>query len=222
MRKFCGWKLASYATILYGVRFGRQRYLAFSRQAVTFSEKRVDSAVQNALQDFTTRYSRVWEQLCGTHPASGELFGVPSPCITKTGEDVVFWQPQPFGLPGDLTAVERAMGITLQAAVHQFYTTQFAGDMLATFGDMPFTLLQVWSETDFTRVQENVIGHLVTQRRLKLSPTVFIGTVESDSQVVAVCNLSGEVVLETLGRKVRQVLSPSLAQFLQDARPRTL
>ncbi|KEA54445.1 hypothetical protein DT73_00800 [Mangrovibacter sp. MFB070] len=182
----------------------------------------MDNAVQNALQDFTTRYSQAWEQLCGTHPASDELFGVASPCITQTKEDVVYWQPQPFSLSEDLGAVERAMGITLQPAVHQFYTTQFAGDMLATFGGLQLTLLQVWSEEDFTRVQENVIGHLVTQRRLKLSPTVFIGTVESESQVVAVCNLSGEVVLETLGRKVRQVLAPSLVQFLQDASPRTL
>lgn len=55
----------------------------------------------------------------------------------------------------------------IQPTIHTFYTTQFAGDMHAQFGDIKLTLLQTWSEDDFRRVQENLIGHLVTQKKAK-------------------------------------------------------
>ena len=91
--------------------------------------------------------------------------------------------------------------------------------MRARFQSETFTLLQTWSPDDFQRVQENLIGHLVTQKRLKLSPTLFIATLESDTEVLSLCNLSGEVVKETLGRQQRVVLAPSLADFLSRIEP---
>jgi hypothetical protein len=36
----------------------------------------------------------------------------------------------------NVNAVERAMDIVVQPAVHAFYTTQFAGDMPARFADI--------------------------------------------------------------------------------------
>ena len=50
--------------------------------------------------------------------------------------------------------------------------------MTGRFADETLTLLQTWSEEDFQRVQENLIGHLVVQKRLKLAPTLFIATLE--------------------------------------------
>lgn len=72
----------------------------------------------------------------------------------------------------------------IQPTIHTFYTTQFAGDMHAQFGDIKLTLLQTRSEDDFRRVQENLIGHLVTQKRLKLPPTLFIATLEEELEVI--------------------------------------
>ncbi|MNY46561.1 SecY interacting protein Syd [compost metagenome] len=111
------------------------------------------------------------------------------------------------------------MDIVVQPAVHAFYTTQFAGDMRARFASETLTLLQTWSEDDFQRVQENLIGHLVTQKRLKLAPTLFIATLDSELDVIAVCNLNGEVIKETLGTRKREILAPSLAEFLTQLEP---
>lgn len=179
----------------------------------------MDNDVRQALEDFTNRFCHAWRELAGGWPASEELYGVPSPCIVTTTGDDVRWQPQPFAPENDLSAVERAMDIALQPAAHQFYTTQFAGDMPALLGSQSLTLLQAWSEDDFQRVQENLIGHLVTQKRLKLSPTLFLATTPDEMEVVSLCNLSGEVVLEKIGTKQRKTLAPSLISFLNDLDP---
>ena len=177
---------------------------------------------RNALHDFTRRYCEHWQQQTGHAPASQALYGIPSPCIVNTQNDEVWWQPQPFTLPQNLDAVERALDIQLQPAITAFFTTQFAGDMTAMLDGQVFSLLQAWSEDDFVRVQENLIGHLVMKRRLKHSPTLFIATTDSELDVVSVCNLSGEVIIEQLGTRKRQVLAPSLDHFLLSLKPLTL
>ncbi|TNV17354.1 SecY-interacting protein [Buttiauxella sp. B2] len=182
----------------------------------------MDNDVRQALEDFTNRFCHAWREQTGGWPASEELYGVPSPCIvTTTGKDVR-WQPQPFTSENDLSAVERAMDIALQPAAHQFYTTQFAGDMPALSGKQALTLLQAWSEDDFQRVQENLIGHLVTQKRLKIPPTLFLATTTDEMEVVSLCNLTGEVVLEKIGTKQRTTLASSLNAFLQELQPQVI
>lgn len=173
----------------------------------------------DALRDFTLRYLKHWQQTHGHLPASADLFGIPSPCISETRGEQVLWQPQPFSPPASLDAVERALGIRLQPAVTAFYTSQFAGDMRAQSGTRLLTLLQVWSEADFIRMQENLIGHLVMKRRLKETPTLFIATTDSDTEIISVCNLSGEVILEQPGVKKREILSSGIETFLKGLQP---
>lgn len=172
-----------------------------------------------ALRDFTQRYCQHWLQQTGHAPASSDLYGVPSPCALEDRGQQVLWQPQPFMLPPTLEAIERAIDLQLQPSITAFYTTQLAGDMRATLGEQSLTLLQVWSEEDFLRLQENLIGHLVMQRRLRQSPTLFIATTDSEEEIVSVSNLTGEVVLEQPGRKQRTVVAESLEIFLKSLQP---
>lgn len=179
----------------------------------------MDNEVQLALAAFTERYGDAWRQKAGTGAQSEALYGVPSPCVVASWGETVEWQPQPFSTPASLDAVERALEIRLQPAAHAFYASQLAGDMPARFNHQPLTLLQPWSEEDFQRVQENLIGHLVMQKRLKLSPTIFLATLEDEMEVISLCNLSGEVVRERVGTRQRTVLAPTLAAFLQALEP---
>lgn len=174
-----------------------------------------------ALHDFTQRYCHQWQQRYGHLPASAELYSVPSPCAVENRNEQVLWQPQPFSAKPHLDAVERALDLQLQSAVVSYYTTQYAGDMPATYEQQPIILLQVWSEDDFVRVQENLIGHLVMKRRLKQTPTLFIATTASDSEVISVCNLTGEVICETLGTQRREKLAADLRTFLKLLQPVT-
>lgn len=175
----------------------------------------MNDLIAAALRDFTQYYCQQWQQRYGHPPASAELYAVPSPCAVENRGERVLWQPQPFSAEPHLAAVERALELQLQPAVVSYYTTQYAGDMQATFEQQPITLLQVWSEADFVRVQENLIGHLVMKRRLKQTPTLFIATTASDSEVISVCNLTGEVICETLGTPRREKLAPDLRIFLK-------
>ena len=179
----------------------------------------MDQQTAAALHAFTQRYCDAWQRDHHSLPRSEELYGIPSPCQVSTTDDAVFWQPQPFDGEQNVNGVERAMGIVVQQPIHSYYTTQYAGDMQALFMGESLMLLQAWSPEDFLRVQENLIGHLVTQKRLKLSPTLFIATLDSELDVISVCNVTGEVVKETLGTRNRLPLASSLASFLTQLNP---
>lgn len=175
--------------------------------------------VISALTQFTTSFINLWQQKTGHEPASEMLYGVASPCIVRTQDESVLWLPQPFGSEPSLANVERALNISLREEGAQFYTSQYAGDMAARFDGLELSLIQVWSDEDFIRLQENLIGHLVTQRRLKLVPTLFIATTDSEMEMVSLCNLSGEVVLEHFGTTKRETLAESLSVFIQKLEP---
>ncbi|EKC6205992.1 SecY-interacting protein [Cronobacter sakazakii] len=179
----------------------------------------MQNEVQQALAAFSARYCEAWRQQRGSLPVSEEYIGISSPCIVSTHPDAVEWEPQPFTPEDSLGAVEKALDIVIQPDAHAFYASQYAGDMAAQYDDVALTLLQAWSQDDFRRVQENLIGHLVTQKRLKLSPTIFIATLDSELDVISLCNLTGEVVQETLGTRKRRVLAPSLSTFLSQLTP---
>ncbi len=133
--------------------------------------------------------------------------------------DAVEWQPQPFTPEDSLGAVEKALDIVLQPDAHAFYASQYAGDMAARHGELTLTLLTGMEPGRFPPRAGKPDGHLVTQKRLKLSPTVFIATLDSELDVVSLCNLTGEVVRETLGTRQRRVLAPALSAFLNQLDP---
>ncbi|NDL65543.1 SecY-interacting protein [Acerihabitans arboris] len=174
----------------------------------------MDYQVSRALEDFTRRYQHHWQSLTGHAPASRALFGVPSPCVVGEDDHQVFWQPRQPVEALTLAGVERAMDLQLQPAAWAFYCSQLAGDMSARFQGQSLELLQVWSEPDGVRIQENLIGHLLMQKRLKLPPTLFIATTDSELSLISLSNLTGEILLEEVGRKKRSVLAPSLQDFL--------
>ncbi|MGL4859483.1 MAG: SecY-interacting protein [Enterobacteriaceae bacterium] len=177
------------------------------------------ATIATALHHFTAAYSALWQRQWGHLPASESLFGIASPCIVSTEGEAVLWQPQPMPAGATLEAVGRAVDLQLHPDIEVFYTTQYAGDLHGLYQGEPLTLLQAWSAEDFVRLQENLIGHLLTQRRLKLSPTLFLATTSDDTRVISLCNLTGQVLNERLGSRERSQLSDTLACFLTSLQP---
>lgn len=175
--------------------------------------------VAGALTDFSSRFLQAWCDAGQGFPRSEDLVGLESPCVvTDSGYEVV-WKPVKREPMGNLAAVEQGIELRLHEDIKVFYGAQYSGDMAARFRDLEFDLLQAFSADDELRLQENILGHLVMQRRLKLKPTVFIGALDADDKVVSICNLTGQVVLETLGKDIREVLAADVETFLQQLEP---
>ncbi|MGL5007177.1 MAG: SecY-interacting protein [Plesiomonas sp.] len=182
------------------------------------------SALQSAqaLIHFTDRYIQHWQVEQQTLPESESLLGIASPCIVRTAENSLYWQPVRPGIYSKnpaLHPVEQALNIQIRAEAHAYFSAQFAGDIAAQWQGNPLTLLQVWNADDFPRMLENQIGHLVTQRRLKQSPTLFLALTDDDMQIISLCNITGEVLLETLGTAKRTCLANNLPDFLAELTP---
>ncbi|WP_318467307.1 SecY-interacting protein [Photobacterium leiognathi] len=175
--------------------------------------------VTRALSDFSSRYLQAWCDADRGFPESHDLVGLDSPCVVHDSGDAVTWKPELRNLMGRLDGVEKGIELTLHDDIHAFYCSQFSGDMQAKFGEIELDLLQAFNEEDIDRLQQNILGHLVTQRRLKLKPTVFIAALEAEFEVISICNLTGNVLLETLGKDVRKVLAESVEQFLTQLQP---
>lgn len=147
----------------------------------------------------------------------------PSPCEqgAPDGGGEIAWAP----VRRDEFDLFDPLAETLEQPVHPsivtFYGRWYSDGFrtLARQGDVD--LLGVWNTEDTLRLQQNLLGHALQQRRQRTPATFFFALTEADSEaILSVDNASGGVVLELPGTKQREDVCPDLASFLDQLTPR--
>lgn len=173
----------------------------------------------SALDALISRFEQHWN---GQWPTIDQDPDWPSPCLLAelpSGE--MSWRPMRRSKAIDYSGVEEALEVRLHPSIKTFYSRYFSETLTARHPQLNLELVQVWNEEDTERLLENLIGHLLMQRRLKQIETMFIASTDDDMAVVSVINSTGEVVLETLGKGITQQLADSLAEFIELLQPTT-
>ncbi|MCF6436353.1 MULTISPECIES: SecY-interacting protein [Pseudoalteromonas] len=144
----------------------------------------------------------------------------PSPC--EVGDPIdnerIQWQASAQPDTNNLQQLAVALECTFPDELDEYYSTFFAGNVVAKVDGHQIELLQAWNQEDYERLQQNITGHVLMKRKLKQEETVFIGLTEQDDLLLCVKLNSGEVCLEYVGKPPHHVLAPSLAEFLQQVR----
>lgn len=133
---------------------------------------------------------------------------------------MIEWLPLRRQIALDFTGTEQGLELSLHQGVQMFYQRYFAADLHVLWDDVPYTLSQVLSAEDEERLLRNLIGHVLMKDRLQQPTTVFIGTSDSeDDVIVSVDNQTGVVGLEYVGKPQHVKLADTLAEFLRKAQP---
>lgn len=183
------------------------------------------NAVADCLKALIEGYRQSYHQARDQWPEVEYQQDWHSPCLADAElsgalaeGDAVAWQLAEREVSDKFSHVEEAMAIELPQSAKVYWNSFFSANVTIDSEFGIIELLQPWNEEDYLRFQQNLVGHLLTQQRFKLPPTVFIGVIYDGEQVVGV-DQQGQVWLEVPGRKKRQLLAESLVDFLSEAKP---
>ncbi len=161
-----------------------------------------------------TEYDAEW-------PSSCEL-GQP-----ETDDDVAMirWQPVPRWdssgrLPEDFAGLENALKAEVHPDFKAYFSSYWSGSLESTAADGHVSLLQLWNPSDRDRLIENLIGHVLEQRRARGPLSLFFACTDPDSELIlSLHNSTGEVLLEQPGRKPLRTVAASLTAFIDSLVP---
>ncbi|MCL1131456.1 SecY-interacting protein [Shewanella sairae] len=174
-----------------------------------------------ALDLFLSKYQQAYMDKLGEQPRY-YAEGQESDCIVGEldNDGAAFWQAVQRQQPGQFDNVETALELTLQADINPFFGGYFSAPL---FFDSPWgagELIQVWNQTDFEYLQQNIIGHLMMKKKLKQEPTWFIGVLDEEDKMLTVNNSDGSVWIEIPGEVQSTQLAGSLNEFIGFVTPR--
>lgn len=135
------------------------------------------------------------------------------------------WQPvsrlSPRGeLPGDFQGLANALETPILEDLCAYYSSFWSAGLDLVAPDGQVSLLQLWNLQDVDRLIENLIGHVLGQRRARAPLTLFFACTEADSDLIlSLDNATGAVLLERPGQTPLRTVAPSLAQFLRTLQP---
>jgi SecY interacting protein Syd len=146
----------------------------------------------------------------------------PSPC-ERGAPDVdgrIAWEPVKRDAFDLLDPLAETLRTELHPSIASYYGRWYSDGFHTVAPQGPVSLIGVWNDEDTLRLQQNLLGHAVQQRRRRQPLTFFFALTEEDSDLVlSVDNERGTVVLEAPGTDRREDVAQGLATFLTTLEP---
>ena len=179
------------------------------------------AAIKQALNSFYQQYEQAYKQQYRESPAVEHDSDWPSPCEQRDVDDgvLVNWQPVVPEPVLDFSNIESALNISLHGDICAYYSSFFSANLTAETADGQLELLFAWSQRDFERLQENILGHIWMKRKLKQPETVFFAVTDTDDVNLVIVNETGEVWAEKVGKKPHKKIADDLVEFLSIIEP---
>ncbi|MBL4913450.1 SecY-interacting protein [Shewanella schlegeliana] len=174
-----------------------------------------------ALDLFLSKYQQAYVEQLGEQPRYYAQ-EQESDCVVgeMDSDGAVFWQAVVRQEAGQFDNVETALELTLSAEINAFYGRHFSAPLFFDSKWGSGELIQVWNQTDFEYLQQNIIGHLMMKKKLKQEPTWFIGVLDDEDKMLTVNNADGSVWVEIPGETQSTKLTESLDEFIGLLTPR--
>ncbi len=138
-----------------------------------------------------------------------------SECEFKQADNISYWKPCPQKYPVDFSGLANAAEARIHPDIQAFYGSFWSGSLEAKSQEGPLSLIQLWNQSDFDRLIENLIGHLMAKQQARQPFTVFFATTDPDSELfLSVDNDTGKVLLEEPGKPPIREVESDLACFL--------
>ena len=172
----------------------------------------LDQFIEATLSQYPTLWSEYDPTWCSPCQV-GEL-------RTFESYSAIPWRPTPRNVADDFAQFEEAIETTIHPSIKQYFGAYWSGCLEATSVQGHVSLILLWNEEDRDRFLENLIGHVLTQRRYRLELSVFFACTTPDSRLfLTVNNATGEVQLEKPAYKAEKIVASSLAEFISELTP---
>jgi SecY interacting protein Syd len=177
--------------------------------------------LMQSLSLFSQKYLSAYQEKYQHLPLIEKDEQWPSPCLSSDYDDNhQHWQPYEINKPISFGNVEEALEITIHPDFKTYFTTLYSDTLDASCDEGALSLLFAWSESDFQRLQENLIGHVLMKQKLKQPLTLFFALTDDDNMILSLNNDSGEVWVEKVGNKAHKKVADSLTSFIHMLIPR--
>lgn len=175
--------------------------------------------IDTVLDKFIHRYCAAAEEQGGLQVEYDREW--PSDCIQNSPEsgEMALWKPILQTNTSNFQAMYDALELTISDEFESLFTRYWSDHLGAITEQGKMTLLQVWNQDDFERLQQNLIGHVLMKRRLKQPETLFFGVTDQEDFIISLEHHSGHVVVEQVGKKPHLKLADSLVEFINKLEP---
>lgn len=177
-------------------------------------------SITSIIRDFGQRYVALYNEKLGHDPLVEKDEEWPSPCVIREFNDELnTWNPVDTKETLSFNNVEQALEIELHQDIKNYFGAIFSDSVQAHCEEGYLSLLFAWSEQDFERLQQNLIGHVLMKRKLKQSVTIFFAVTDQDDLILSLKNDTGEVWVEKVGMEPHKKVANSITEFFQMCDP---